>query len=134
MTPITGYRTIQLLVDINPSAGGLLRFSFNGLSFFFPPDPVKWTGHECKQSFESLANIERVNCTLTRLNARRSTYTVKLLKFPSIAYDNNVFDNDGNPKLSQFACDTSSITNDKRAHCIISDLVTGSDVELPGKC
>lgn len=133
ITPSNGYRTIKIISDVQQSAGGLLRFTFNGQSFFFPPDANKWRDAECKTSFESLPNVESVNCTSKRLNARRTEYTVAFIKFPVEPYENNIFTNNGNPPLSVFSCDTSMITGSRKVSCEVLDMITGDDKNLPGK-
>jgi hypothetical protein len=121
-----------MMVDVQPRASGQFRFSFNGQTFSFPGRAELWRDAECKASFESLANIDTVNCTSRRLSSRMIEYKITFLSFPLWPAENNVFVNDGNPLLSQFYCDTTRVTNSRKVYCELYDSTTGADVVLPG--
>jgi hypothetical protein len=59
-------------------------------------------------------------------------YTIQLISFPLFPHENNLFKNDGNPKLSSFTCDTSSAVSSSSGaviSCVLSDITT---VSIPG--
>lgn len=96
---------------------------FNGQSFLFPIDTNFWNGSQCKNSFESLPNIDTVRCDLISSTSTESIYDIYFIKFPTFPYENNIYTNDGNISLSQINCDASLISNPKSISCSLSNLV-----------
>ena len=68
MTPFTGYRTITISIasnrDLSSQVSGEFVFGFNGESFKFSPGQSMFNSSDCKARFESLRNIEKVNCSV----------------------------------------------------------------------
>jgi hypothetical protein len=136
MTKHTGYRTITITTKSETRLSTLTGdfvFQFNGQTFLFPPTAASFDSGACKSAFETLRNVEQVNCTVDVLSAYSTVYTVQFMKFPAVPHENNVFTNNGNPELADFSCETSfigKVRSDFFLDCSIGELNT--DKVYPG--
>ena len=133
LTFYSDYRSIILQTTaLRGKLGGMMRFIFNGQFFNFPASARKWTSTQCKNSFESLPNIAVVKCSRSnRFNGfDGATYNIQFRVFPTIASENNIYINDGNPPITAFYCDTSLVTGVSGASCTISDVASA---DVPSK-
>mmetsp|Transcript_1447 Transcript_1447/g.2361 ORF Transcript_1447/g.2361 Transcript_1447/m.2361 type:complete len:1569 (-) Transcript_1447:152-4858(-) len=115
MTPFNGYRTIVISITSNRDlasshVSGEFVFGFNGESFRFKPGRRMFNNTDCKAGFQSLRNVEQVNCSVGSDSNMDVTYTVQLQKFPQLPlHENSLYQNDGNPPLDAFSCSTEEI-------------------------
>lgn len=66
---------------------------------------------DCDSAWEGLDNVESVECSKTLPGSGPGAiYSITFTAFPALPSQNNVFSHDGNPDLSSFTCDTSSVT------------------------
>ena len=110
--PITfhnGYYTIQISTSVTEGVlSGYFLFYFQDQSFRFPAFYSSWSAQACQESFQNLPNIKKVNCTVMEYNSvsGAATYLVEIIKFPTLPYENNIYNHDGNPSVSDFYCNT----------------------------
>ena len=67
--------------------------------------------HNWQAGWETMPNIDDVSCSLEMQGDYGSIYTVELNTFPSLPYQNNVFNHFGNPGLDSFSCDISQVSH-----------------------
>ena len=67
------------------------------------------SSYKCKTLFESLPNVETVNCSVVDVDLAYGGITLKVIfrKFPTLPYENNIYYHEGNPLISSFYCDKS---------------------------
>jgi len=110
---------------------GYMKFSFNGFSVPFPANAYSFTSLDCQMLLATLPNVQSVYCVRNAMDSTDgATYTIQLRSFTVLPQENNLFYHSGNPPLSAFACDTSSVTNAVGASCTLTDV---SIANPPGK-
>lgn len=135
LTTFSSYRTIKITTGAKVGTyGGTFKFSYNGEYFTIPADSTTWTKAECEASFQGLSNIGEVMCEAPVEGAylaytKYVSHTIQFRGFPTIPRENNVFSNDGNPLLADFACSTVDITGVTGPICEIVDV---ANTNLPG--
>ena len=83
--------------------GPAFIFTFQGKSFYF--HHRRWTMADCKRQFESLPNVETVNCTLESTpTSFLKTILVTFEAFPLLPFENNVYVNNGDPNDWKVGC------------------------------
>ena len=137
LTPTVGYTVVNMTISAlwGQLEGGTYLFSFNGQSFIFPADPTYWTQDDCKTSFNSLINIQNVNCTKSTGSnlSGGATYIVTFLSFPFVSQDNNIFTYNGTADASQFKCFSLSQTETSQGlQCHINIVSTATTITTPG--
>ena len=131
---VTGHRTISFTTGGDNRLAGYFNFYFDGETFRFPAHASEWSESQCKSAFESLRNVQAVNCTQGSIdNYGGTTYTVVFRAFPEVPYENNIFHHYGDPPLSSFGCVPTDIEASIRATCVIRDLVNSTVAALPGE-
>ena len=131
LTTYTDFRSIIIRVGTQSAGitGGTFKFTFHDESISIPG--TGWTEEQCKATFESLPNVDTVRCSVEFSISQHGGFTtvVAFEKFPVNPHQNNIYNHDGDPPLSAFACDTSQVLTVGRVTCTIDDVVTGI---LPG--
>lgn len=76
----------------------------------------------CTEAFRRFQNIKRVECQQIQSNADHGgEYEITLKEFPALPIMNNMFYHNGNPGISDFACDTSQVTGASNVICRFQD-------------
>ena len=89
---------------------GVVKVGFNGEEFDMTPGVG---ADKLTQQFSSLKNVEEVEVESFEEDEKGgAVYNVKFLKWPVIPHENNIYNNNGNPPLSAFSCNTTGITGD----------------------
>ena len=142
VTPHTGYPTVLLALDYpygTQGLGGHFLVHYLGSSLRFSPQAGLWNATECKNSFESLPNIDKVNCTIIELTDIRRVYQVELLQLARYPYENNIFYTDGqfsnfnaDPPSNPMNCDTSFVNGTDSDTVTCSVTMAHSNLTFPG--
>lgn len=131
LTPFTDYRSITITVAQYSRAptSGSYKFSFFGQPLSLPT--YQWSEKECEVAFQQLPNVGVVKCVVTK-NGRYGGYSILLqfLSYPVVPYENNVYENDGNPPITGFYCDSSGVITSGAVSCKVADVAFHT---LPGK-
>jgi hypothetical protein len=131
MTEFVDRRSIILETGASSGTlGGYFKFSFNGQAFSFPANAAYWQDADCELSVESLPNVHTATCAVTSSGRHGATsYLISFLTFPTYPYENNMYTNDGNPSIDDFACDSTGVTGASGVTCVLSDV---AGTALPG--
>lgn len=127
-TPFTDYPTIYIKVDQFLTASGSYRFRFDGQSIALPTSQI--ADQDCETLFLQLPNLADVECSVAK-NGRYGGYIISLqiIAFPTLPYQNNIYNHEGNISPSSFSCDNSGVSTSGTASCTIStvaiDLLPG---------
>jgi hypothetical protein len=121
-------RTVQLVTGATRGTlGGQLQVTFNGETAVFDAAAGKFDGAACSKAISALPNVQFASCERISTNEwGGGTYKIAFDAWPTIPWENNLFSHNGDPPLSAFACNISSIGADAWAPwCELSDVAVG---------
>jgi hypothetical protein len=121
-------RTVQLVTGATRGTlAGQLQVTFNGETAGFDAAAGKFDGAACSKAISALPNVQFASCQRISTNEwSGGTYEIAFDAWPTIPWENNLFSHNGNPPLSAFACNMSSISADAWAPwCELSDVAVG---------
>jgi hypothetical protein len=121
-------RTVQLVTGATRGTlAGQLQVTFNGETAVFDAAAGKFDGAACSKAISALPNVQFASCERISTNEwSGGTYEIAFDAWPTIPWENNLFSHNGDPPLSAFACNMSSITADAWAPwCELSDVAVG---------
>ncbi len=129
----TQYPTIQISIYDETGiksgpTGPTFLFTFQGQSFAF--NPRRWTMDKCRSLFQSLPNIESVNCTIVSIYGYTRTFQVVFTSFPLLPYENNLFSNDGDPNKWALDCIDTTLRRPGQTWCNIE--IINKTASVPG--
>ena len=82
-----------------------------------------------RPSVGRLLTLTEVACTIDTVDEETMSQiiTIKIIAFPEVPYENNVYSHTGNPPLSYFKCETQKIDRELSTdpYCDIEDVVNG---------
>ena len=130
-TYFSDYKTIIIVLSAY-SAGftGSFKFTYDALSISIPASG--WTDEACQEAFEALPAFQTVKCDISFATTRYGGFSVQVefIQFATLPYQNNIYYHEGDPPLSSFSCDTSSIVTAGEVTCAITEVAFNS---LPGR-
>jgi hypothetical protein len=118
-----GQTTRKIIVTTSVTAGtltGTVKVSFAGYTASFDANPANTDSATCTTAFTALENVQTATCTKGATANGGAPYTISFDKFPDYPVQDNVHNHNGNPELTQFTCDMSSMTGTGKA-CAITD-------------
>ncbi len=87
---------------------GEITLTFNGEDVTVPAAASELTASTLQTKLESLPNLESVTVTRSDVDDNQgSTWTITIVKFPTIPHENNIYYHSGNPPITAFSCDLS---------------------------
>ena len=104
-----------------------------GKSFKFSANANKFDSEQCEAGFRApLPNVERVKCRNNGTDYANggTAYFVEFTAWPLRPYENNIYSHDGKPRISDFHCDASNVTN--TANSPVQCIVRGRQYKLLG--
>lgn len=127
----TGVRQISITTANSASAAmsGTFKLWFQGFETTFNADGSAESSSTCKTFIEALGNVKTATCTQSSLDSttKGAVYTVSFNAWPTLPMQNNVFDHNGNPPLSDFVCSTAgAAASSGTISCALADVNTAS--------
>ena len=133
LTKTEDFRTISITTSATEGTlDGYFTFRFNNYYFDFPGHGSNWTKYDCRDLFQSMANVDIASCTMGEVgNDGSITVMVELREFPLRPVENNIYFHEGNPGISQFQCETAFVEGASGVRCAISDVLNDTAL-IPG--
>lgn len=134
LTTTEQFRTISITTSATDGIlDGYFTLRFNNYYFDFPGHGSNWTKFDCRNLFQSMANVDIASCTMGEVGGDGSiTVVVELREFPLRPVENNIYFHEGSPDISQFQCDTTFVEGAAGVTCVIADVVNDTAV-IPGE-
>ena len=131
LTTGQGYRKIKITVGAaGGTLAGTIQVTFNGQTATLSAKSGLGGNSDssCSAAFSALKNVKVAVCTITNADANTlgAAYNVEFQEWAHFETENNVFQNDGNPPLTSFTCDISTITSGTTPTCSITDVVASN--------
>jgi hypothetical protein len=105
-----------------------VRVTFNGYTTSFDAAPGTTGSSECTTAFTALKNVLVASCTKGTTASGGAPYTITFTSWPEYPLENNLHSHSGNPALSSFTCDISSVTGTAPACAITSGNTATDDI------
>lgn len=121
------YRSIKITTSAaTGSLSGTVSINFLGYTTSFDADPSVTDGTACATAINNLDNVLSATCIQGATASGGAPYTIVFTAWPTFPMEDNIHSHTGNPDLTDFSCDISSMSGDTPA-CAITDMNTGTD-------
>lgn len=131
-------RTVRLISSLSSGRlSGSLEFSFAGSSVTLPADAGQLSSADCSHLLKGLRSAADISCLRESFDStsRTGSFLIKLHRYPTKSYTNNILSHDGNPPLSLFACNASKADpfEAQSPDCTVEDVLV-SDLPIYAEC
>ena len=128
------YRSVRLTTEVDSGVlSGVIELKFGLSAVYMNANSNDVDSNTCRSTFIGLKGIDDVECLRENYDQKTGTgsYLINILKYPIQPYENNIFYHNGNPSLSAFYCNTTTLDKDSASFptCIFTDVNTEN---LPG--
>jgi len=106
------FRTIGLKTSLaGGKMSGTLEFKFGLSQISINANANELDGESCRDRLNQLGGIDEVGVQRSLLDESTgtATYIISFLRFTQVAFENNIFNHNGNPPLSSFYCNTTNV-------------------------
>ena len=97
--------TFSFTSTLNNGLSGTIGIEFYGYTSFISLNTP--SSANCINALQASPQIGRVSCTYSLIATNVQQIVVTFLEWPSLTLDNNLFENNGDPTVLDFYCDTS---------------------------
>ena len=98
--------TFSFTSTLNNGLSGTIGIEFYGYTSLLSLSSP--TAANCVNALQSSPQIGRVSCVYSHITTNVQQIVVTFLDWPTVTVDNNLFENNGDPSVLDFYCDTSN--------------------------